>query len=142
MATDPFSAANPFIDMMRKFGADLQVPKFDIDQMIETHRKNIEALTSSVSVAAEGAQAMAQKQREIVEAGLREATALAQQFKAHGDQNIARQTEFAKKVFDIAVQGAQETAQMTRMSTGDAVKILQDRMREGLEEIRGQGKPR
>jgi hypothetical protein len=45
-------------------------------------------------------------------------------------------------VFDIAVQGAQETAQLTRMSTGDAVKILQDRMREGLEEIRGQAKPR
>jgi phasin family protein len=82
---------------------------------------------------------MAQKQREIVEAGLREAQAMAQQLKAQSDLNLARQTEFAKKVFDIAVQGAQETAQMTRMSTGDAVKILQDRMRQGLEEIRSQG---
>jgi phasin family protein len=141
MATNPFDA-NPFIEMMRKFGADLQVPKFDLDQMVEAHRKNIEALTSSASAMAEGAQAMARKQRELVEAGLREATALAQELKAHGDQNLARQTEFAKKVFDIAVQGAQETAQLTRMSTNDAVKILQDRMRQGLEEIRDKSKPR
>jgi phasin family protein len=88
---------------------------------------------------AEGAQAMAQMQREIVEASLREASALAQQIKSQGDQSVARQTEFAKKVFDITVQGAQDAAQLTRMSTGDAVKILQDRMREGLEEIRSQG---
>jgi hypothetical protein len=57
----------------------------------------------------------------------------------HSDLNLARQTEFAKKVFDIALLDAQETAQLTRMSTGDAVKILQDRMRKSLEEIRGQG---
>jgi phasin family protein len=131
-----------FIDMMRKFGEQLQVPKLDMDQMIEIHRRNLEAMAQSVAAVAEGAQAMAQKQREIVEAGLREASALAQEFKAQNDQNLARQTEFAKKVFDIAIQGAQETAQLTRMSTGDAARILQDRMREGLEEIRGQEKPR
>jgi phasin family protein len=127
-----------FIDMMRRFGDQLQLPKFDMDQMIEIHRKNLEAMAQSAAAVAEGTQAMAQKQREIVEAGLREASTMAQEFKAQNDQNLARQTEFAKKVFDIAIQGAQETAQLTRMSTGDAVKILQDRMREGLEEIRGQ----
>ena len=137
MPTDPFTA-NPFIDMLRKFGDNLQVPKLDLDQMLEAHRKNIEALTQSASAVAEGAQAMAQKQREVVEAGLREASALAQELKEHGDENLARQTEFTKKVFDIAVRGAQDTAQLTRMSTGDAVKILQDRMREGLEEIHRQ----
>lgn len=144
MTTDPFSAANPFIDMLRRFGDHLQVPKVDLDQMLEAHRRNIEALTQSVEAVTEGAQAMAQKQREVVEAGLREASALAQELKTQGDQNLARQTEFAKKAFDIAVKGAQDTAQLTRMSTGDAVKILQDRMREGLEEIRSRtgAKPR
>ncbi len=137
MPTDPFTA-NPFIDMLRKFGDNLQVPKLDLEQMLEAHRKNIEALTQSTSAVAEGAQAMAQKQREVVEAGLREASTLAQELNEHGDENLARQTEFAKKAFDIAVRGAQDTAQLTRMSTGDAVKILQDRMREGLEEIHRQ----
>jgi hypothetical protein len=53
--------------------------------------------------------------------------------------DLARQMVRAKKVFDIAVQVAQETAQMTCMSTGDAVRILRAGMREGLEEIRGKG---
>ena len=141
MTTDPFSAANPFIDMMRRFGDNLQVPKVDLDQMLEAQRRNIEALTQSATAMAEGAQAMAQKQREVVEAGLREASALAQELKTRGDQNLAQQTEFAKKVFDIAVRGAQDTAQLTRMSTGDAVKILQDRMRASFEEIQSP-KPR
>jgi phasin family protein len=127
-----------FMDMLRKFGADLQVPKVDLDQMIEAQRKNFEALTQSATAVSEGAQAVAQRQREIVEAGLREATALAQEIKAHSDQNLARQTEFAKKAFDIAVKSAQETAQLTQMSTSDAVRILHDRMRESLEEIRKQ----
>jgi phasin family protein len=130
---------NDFIEMMRKFGYQLQVPTFDLDRMIEAHRKNLEALAQSASVAAESAQIMAQRQREIVDAGFREAQAMAQQLKSHNDLVLARQTEFAKKMFDIAIQGAQETAQLTRRSTGDAVKILQDRMRESAEEIRNRG---
>ena len=142
MANFPFNDPNSFLDMMRKFGTDMKVPKFDLDQLVEAQRKNIEAFTSSVLAMQEGAQAMAQKQREVVEASLREASALAQELKAHSDQNLARQTAFTKKVFDIAVQNAQDTAQLTRMSTADAVKILQDRMREGLEEIRSPGAKR
>lgn len=136
MATFPFNDPNAFLDMMRRFGTDLKVPKFDLDQMVEAHRKNVEALTSSVLAMQEGAQALAQKQREVVESSLREATSLAQDLKAHGEHNAARQTEFTKKVFDIAVKGAQDTAQLTRVSTGEAVKILQERMRQGLEEVR------
>jgi phasin family protein len=130
---------NPFLDTLRKFGTDLQVPQFDLEGVIEAHRKNIEALTASTTAMTEGVQAMAQKQREIVEASWREASALVQDVRAHGDRCVARQTEFAKKVFDIAVQGAQDAARLTRLSTADAVNILQDRMREGLEEIRSPG---
>jgi hypothetical protein len=89
--------AQDFIEMMRNIGDQLQVPKIDLDQMIETHRKNLEALASSASAVAEDAHAVAQKQREIVEAGLREAQALAQELKAHSDLNLSRHTEFAQK---------------------------------------------
>jgi phasin family protein len=81
---------------------------------------------------------VAQKQREVIEAGLREATAFAHEYKPLGmvQENLALQTEFARKVFEIAVKGAQETATTTRQSGADAVKIIQDRMKESLEEIR------
>ena len=50
--------------------------------------------------------------------------------------NLALQTEFAKKVFEIAVKGAQESATTARQSTSEAVKIIQDRLKESFDEMR------
>ena len=125
-----------YLDMLKKFGADLGLPKPNVDQLVETQKKNIEALGQGAQVIAQGAQSMAQKQRELVEAGLREATAFARENQAQINANIAQQTEFARKLFEIAVTGAQETAATARQSGTDAVKIVQDRLKESLEGIR------
>lgn len=127
-----------YVNMFRKFGNDLGLPKLDVDKLVEGHRKNLEALTQSAKVAAEGARSVAEKQREVFEAGLREASELARSFKPLGSpqENLAKQTEFAKKVFDIAMQGARDTAESSRQSSADALKIIQDRMKESWEEFR------
>ena len=127
-----------YVDMLRKFGSDLGLPKVDVDKLIESHKKNIDALSQSATVAAQGAQSVAQKQREIFEAGLREATKLAQGYQPLGklQDNLALQTEFAKKVFEIAVKGAQESTTTARQSTSEAVKIIQDRLKESFDEMR------
>jgi phasin family protein len=127
-----------YVDMLRKFGSDPGLPKVDVDMLIEGHKKNIDALSQSATVTAQGAQSMAQKQREIFEAGLQEATKLARGYQPLGklEDNLALQTEFAKKVFEIAVKGAQDSATTARQSTGEAVKIIQDRLKESFDEIR------
>ena len=127
-----------YVDMLRKFGSDPVLPKVDVDMLIEGHKKNIDALSQSATVTAQGAQSMAQKQREIFEAGLQEATKLARGYQPLGklEDNLALQTEFAKKVFEIAVKGAQDSATTARQSTGEAVKIIQDRLKESFDEIR------
>jgi len=132
-----------YIDMLRKFGNDLGLPKLNVDELLQTQKKNIDALSESAKVAAQGAQSVAQKQREVLEAGLNEAATLAREFKPLGKvhENIALQTEFARKVFEITVQGAQESASAARQSTAEAVKIIQDRVKEGLEEIRASVRP-
>jgi phasin family protein len=127
-----------YVDMLRRFGGDIGLRRLDIDKLIEGQKKNVEALSQSATVAAKGAQTVAQKQREIFETGLQEATKLAGQFHPLGNlqENLALQTEFAKKVFEITVKGAQDNATTVGKSTGEAVKILQDRMKESVEEIR------
>ena len=132
-----------YIEMLRKFGSDLGLPKLDVDKLIEAQKKNIDALGQSAQVAAQGAQSVVQKQREVLEAGLREAATLARGFQPLGkpQDNLALQTEFAKKVFEIAVRGAQEGASTARQSTTDAVKIIQDRVKESFEEIRASVRP-
>ena len=132
--TEPTS----YIDMLRKFGSDLGLPKVDVDKLLEVQKKNIDALGQSAKVAAQGAQSVAQKQREVLEAGLQEAATLAREYKPLGKvhANLALQTEFARKVFEIAVKGAQDSVTTARQSTTDAVQIIQDRMKESFEEIR------
>ncbi|WP_050419972.1 phasin family protein [Bradyrhizobium tropiciagri] len=132
-----------YIDMLRKFGTDLGLPKLNVDELLQTQKKNLEALGQSAKVAAQGAQSVAQKQREVLEAGLREASTLAREYKPLGKvhENLALQTEFARKMFDIAVKGAQDSASTARQSTTDAVKIIQDRMKESFEEFRASVRP-
>ena len=132
-----------YIDMLRKFGSDLGLPKLSVDELLQTQKKNIDALGESAKVAAQGAQSVAHKQREVLEAGLREAETLARQYKPLGQmhENVALQTEFARRVFEIAVEGARESASTARQSTTDAVKIIQDRVKESLEEIRASVRP-
>jgi phasin family protein len=132
-----------YIDMLRKFGSDLGLPKLKVDELLQTQKKNIDALGQSAKVAAQGAQSEAQKQREVLEAGLREATTLAREYKPLGKvhENMALQTEFARKMFEIAVEGAQESASTAKQSTTEAAKIIQDRVKESFEEIRASVRP-
>jgi phasin family protein len=128
-----------YIDMLRNFGSNFGLPLVDVEKLLEMNRKNLEALGESAKVAAGGAQSVAQKQREVLEAGLREASALARDYQPVGNAQeiLAKQTEFVKKVFDIAVRGARDSAELSRQSTTDAVKIIQGRMKASLEEMRG-----
>jgi len=130
--------AQSYIEMLRNFASGIGLPRLDADKLIEGQRKNIEALGQSAKVAAAGAQSVAEKQREVLEAGLREASALMRGFQPLGNpqEGLAKQTEFARKLFDIAVQGTQETAQLARQSTGEAVDIIRQRLRESFEELR------
>ena len=128
-----------YVDMLRNFGKSFGLPQVDVEKLLETNRKNLAALAESAKVAAGGAQSLAEKQREVLQAGLREATALAREYHPMGSAQeiLAKQTEFVKKVFDISVQGAREQAEVSRQSTSEAVKIIQDRMKASLEEARG-----
>jgi|SRR5208337_2051911 len=127
-----------YMEMLRGFGDKLGLPQIDVEKLIEANRKNLDALNESAVAAAGGAQTVLRKQREVLEAGLREATTLVRGYQPLGDpkETLAKQTEFAKRLSELAVRGAKDSAQTTRESTTEAVMILQDRMKAALEEVR------
>jgi len=98
-----------YFEMLRKFSSDLGLPKLNLAELLQAQKENIDAPSRSAKVAAQGAQSVAQKQREVLEAGLREAATLAPEFERLGKvhENSELQTEFAKRVLEIVVQGAQ-----------------------------------
>ena len=56
-----------FIDMFANLGKDLKLPSVDVEQVIEHHRKNLEALQKSASTASSGAATVMARQREMLE---------------------------------------------------------------------------
>jgi phasin family protein len=135
MTQDP---TKPFLEMINRFGADLSLPKLDLDKLVEFQRKNIDALSRAAVSAGEGAQALAARQREILETAFREATQAVRDFKPDGDAATiaARQSEFARKAFETTLQNARDIAEHAGRAVADPATIVKDRMRESLKELR------
>src|SRR5215469_5271289 len=127
-----------FLDMIEEFGTGLGVPKVDVDKLIEVHRRNIDALGRSAQVATEGAKSLADKQRGIIETAFRETSAMVRDFKPTGNpqEMLVKQTEFAKKAFDITLQNTRDIAELAMKTTSDATAIVRERLRESLSELR------
>ena len=127
-----------FVDIVRQFASDLGVPKVDVDKLVETHRKNFEALTQTVLVASDGVKSLATKQKEMIESAFREALDTARNFKPSGDpqQILAKQSEMARKAFDAAIDHTREIAEQVRKSNAEALKIASDRIVASIAELR------
>ena len=83
-----------FMDQIKAFGARLGLPKVDVDKLVDIQLKNIDALGRSAQAAGEGAKALADKQREIIEAAFKETSAMVRDFHPSGrSASHARQAE-------------------------------------------------
>ena len=130
--------AQNFTDMFKKFGEQLKVPSFDMTKIMEQQQKNLEAMTRSWQAMAGGASEIAQKQKEIFEAAMRDMAEMAQSYKPGGNPQevMAKQAEFAKKAMEAAIANTRDIAELVQKSSTEALKIVQDRMKESYEEIR------
>ena len=126
------------LEQMKAFGARLGLPKVDVDKLVDMNLKNIDALGRSAQVAGEGAKALAEKQREIVETAFRETSAMVRDFKPSGNPQeiLAKQSEYARKAFEITMQNTKDIAELTKKTSTDATSILRDRLRDSLAELR------
>jgi len=130
--------AQGFTDMFKKLGEQLKVPPFDMTKIMEHHQKNLEAMSKSWQAVAEGASGIAQKQKEIFEAAMKDMAEMAQSYKPGGNPQevMAKQAEFAKKAMEAAIANTRDIAELVQKSSTEAFKIVQDRMKESYEDIR------
>ena len=136
MAKKPES--NPFTEMFEKFGRDLNLPQVDVEKMLESQRKNLEALQKSAAASAAGASALIDRQRKNLEQALAEVARVAETYRAGAAPQdfMAKQTELARKSFDSALKNVEEAAEIVRKASDEAIEVLRKRIRESAEEIR------
>ncbi|HKT20030.1 MAG TPA: TIGR01841 family phasin [Stellaceae bacterium] len=124
-------------DMSKAF-AGFAMPSFNVEAMMASQRKNVEALTQANQLAIEGAQALARRQVEIAREALEEARSLFREFSQPGapQERLAKNTEIAKATFEKGLATAKELTELVTKANAEAFDVLTKRVAESFEEIR------
>jgi phasin family protein len=122
-----------------EFTAQLKVPGVDSDVLLETQRKNFEAVTKANQVAIEGVQAVAQRQAEILRQAIEEATKAVGELSKPGKPTDvwAKQAEVVKEAYEHALANVRELTEMSTKSNTEATDLLTHRFADSLDEIKG-----
>jgi phasin family protein len=126
--------ANDFTKMFSEY----KMPGLDIESLMATQRRNMEAMTAASQLAVEGVQAVFRRQTEIIRQTVEESTAALKDVMAAGapEQKIAQQTDLVKASFERALGNLRELAEMAAKSNTEATDVLTKRIAESLTEIK------
>lgn len=127
----------PFFSFdVKKFAGDLKLPNVDLDSIVASSRKNIEALTQANKVAFEGFQAVAKRQVEIMRETMTEAASVLRNVMTGNPADAKVAPEVLKKAFEAALANMRELAEMTSKANSEAFDIIQKRVTDSIEELK------
>ena len=127
-----------FTDMFKDFGKNLNIPGPDVNEIVDHHRRNIQALQDAASAASSGGQEILAMQRAQLEEALKDIAEMVQNSMSGASdpsKMMADQAEFAKKSFETAVKNASEVGEALRGSGEETFNILRARMEESVAEL-------
>ncbi len=134
---NPFSqmfAQNDFTKAFENF----QSMPFDLRDMMETQRKNIQAFSEAQQMAMEGLQAAAQRQSEILSQLVEDNSSLAREMMGEGspEQKIAKNADIFKKLYEKTVSNMHEISDILSKSNVEASKIINKRVSASMSELK------
>lgn len=130
---------NPFADFdFSKIAGEFKMPTVNVETMVETGRKNFAAMTSVSTSAVESIKAIAQRQGDMFRSAMED-------FSKHGsevlaaatiEEKAAKQIDFAKKSYELAVANTKELADLYTKGSTEAFEALSARVAELTEEVK------
>jgi phasin family protein len=130
------SELNPFGDVA-KIMEQFKVPGIDMSAIVESRRKDIEALVEANKAAYESMKALGAKQTQMFKEtlqGIQDSAKSTGQGVGMGDP--AKQAEIVRKACEKALADMKELAEMTRKSQADTMAHITRRANEHLTEIK------
>jgi phasin family protein len=129
---------NPFLDVGKAF-SDFRVPGIDVEAVVASQRKNIEALTQANQLSVEGVQAVMRRQVEIARQTFEEISQMLRdsvQPNGSVEDRLAKQAEFSKQFLEKGISNARELTEIVSKANSEAFGVISKRWAEGLEEVR------
>jgi phasin family protein len=120
----------PSLGDFGKLVSRLKLPGIDVAAIIESQRKDMEALAEANRQAYEGIKALAERRNEILKAALVEWQDAMKD--ATGKDALSKGAERARQGVKQAIENFRELAEMEAETRRKAWKVLQDRFQENL----------
>ncbi len=137
-ATPVFSATPKDFDFSKLF-ADMKVPSMpDMEAVLTAHKRNLEALSEANRVALEGAQAVARRHMEIMQATMTGLTATLKDISVTDTpkERASKQTDLLKQAYENAVANTRELGDLIQKSNTEAMSKLNHRFSEAMMEMK------
>jgi phasin family protein len=137
--------ANPFFDVdvskfadVSKLISEFKLPGVDVESVLASQQKNIQALTAANQLALEGFQAVVRRQSEIVRQTMEQTSSMMSELMAAGspEDKVAKQADLVKLAFEKALSNARELAELVAKSNSEAADVINKRVSESLEEVK------
>ena len=122
---------NPFGDLTKML-EQFKVPGVDMSALVESRRKDIEAIVEANKTAYDSMQAVARKQTEMLTRAMQDIQAAA----TTGITDPGKQTEVARNACVKALEDMKDLAEIARKSQADAMASITQRANEHVEEIK------
>lgn len=128
---------NTFLDEFNKALSRYSIPGFDTGPLVESQRKNMEALMKSNQALMEGGQKLLQRQVELLTEANREAAAASSTLTSAKPGEVQqKQVELVNAAYGKTIAALQEAAETIQQTQQKALEALENRWREGIEELR------
>ncbi len=121
-----------------KLFSEFQIPGVDWQELMASQQRNVAALTRANQVLLEGAQAVMQREVEILQKAMAEVMAASQELMQEGDPQAQarRRFEIAQTSFEAALNNMRELAELAARSNTEALDVINKRALESFEEIK------
>ncbi|MBR9972404.1 phasin family protein [Magnetospirillum sulfuroxidans] len=121
-----------------KYMGEFKVPGVDVETLVGSQRKNIEALTQANKLAYDGLQAVLKRQVEILRQTMDEVAVVSKDIAEPGNpqDKAAKQAELAKDAFERSLSNMRELAEMIAKANNEAFELLNKRFTQNLDEMR------
>lgn len=123
--------------MMPKQGLSA-TPVFDLAQIVETQRKNLQAATEALQLGMSSLQQVATRQAELMGKMVQDNSSYASTIMTEGtpEQKVQRQADLVRKSYEATVAGARELGDIISKSGEEAADIINRRVTASLSEFK------
>jgi phasin family protein len=135
------TSTNGIFAEYKKLVGQFKLPGVDIGAILESRRKDIEALVEANTTVLAGVQSLARKQADIVRSTLTELQSFVTRG-TQGDQPAANAGEVVRQTLHKALVDAQELADTAYRAQADSMAVVTKRVAEHVEELKASLQPK